>query len=348
MADHGDQERRAIRRGVGLAAAGMALVLVVGACTSDDADPADDPTDEASGPADTTTDEGSDGADDGSTGDPATFSYEPSPYAGSYTLSDPDTGTEVVVTVEGGTRTIDANGIPDHATGEFPNPGNPNAISAQDYAFTLPTDPVAGEASSYNVPQPFGIATNGVKIDPYAAEWYQDDPDSGWQLAALANPLGFDQNDAHVQPNGAYHYHGEITPLIRSTDHPTLLGWAGDGFPIYDEYGFEDPYDPSSPVVELVTSWQLKDGERPDGPGGTYDGTYVEDYEYVAGSGDLDECNGRDGVTAEYPDGTYYYVVTTTWPYIGRCFRGEIAESFVVGGPGDGPADVGGGAPGPP
>ena len=33
-------------------------------------------------------------------------------------------------------------------------------------------------------------------------------------------------------------------------------------------------------------------------------GTFTSDYQYVANSGDLDECNGRTGVTPEYPAGT--------------------------------------------
>ena len=50
---------------------------------------------------------------------------------------------------------------------------------------TLPTAPLAGAATPYNVPQPFGIATNGVIIDPFAAEWFSGDRESGWQLARL-------------------------------------------------------------------------------------------------------------------------------------------------------------------
>ena len=80
--------------------------------------------------------------------------------------------------------------------------------------------------------------------------------------------------------------------------------------------------------AEGCPSWQLRPGVRSGGPGGFYDGTYVEDYEFIQGSGDLDECNGRFGVTHEYPSGTYYYVITNEWPYMGRCFWGDIAESF--------------------
>ena len=65
-----------------------------------------------------------------------------------------------------------------------------------------------------------------------------------------------------------------------------------------------------------------------DGPGGKYDGTFIQDYEFVKGSGDLDECNGRKGVTPEYPDGTYYYVVTDAFPFIPRFYRGTPDSSF--------------------
>src|SRR5262249_30695572 len=51
-------------------------------------------------------------------------------------------------------------------------------------------------------------------------------------------------------------------------------------------------------------------------------GTFVEDYEYVAGAGDLDQFNGRFAKTPEYPAGTYAYFLSTdaagrlTFPYL--------------------------------
>jgi len=51
-------------------------------------------------------------------------------------------------------------------------------------------------------------------------------------------------------------------------------------------------------------------------------GRYVEDYDYVAGAGDLDQYNGRFTVTPEFPGGTYAYYVTIAddrspaFPYI--------------------------------
>ncbi len=53
-----------------------------------------------------------------------------------------------------------------------------------------------------------------------------------------------------------------------------------------------------------------------------YDGTFIQDYEYAAGAGDLDECNGRECKTPEFPGGTYAYFLTKDWPVIPRVFRG--------------------------
>ena len=255
-----------------------------------------------------------------------------SPYAGAYEMIgavefDGEVGAAQVTL--SGEREIASNGLPNHATGVFPNAGNPNRISSQDFNFSFPLFPSKNSSPTYyNVPQAFGITREGVILDPFANEYYQNNRQSGWQLAALANDLGFDDASAHVQPDGTYHYHGVPKDLITTDRSPELIGFAGDGFPIYGPFGYSDPLDSASEVVELASSWQLRSGVRSGGPGGFYDGTYVEDYEFIQGSGDLDECNGRFGVTHEYPSGTYYYVITNEWPYMGRCFWGDIAESF--------------------
>ena len=70
----------------------------------------------------------------------------------------------------------------------------------------------------------------------------------------------------------------------------------------------------------------MKSGTRPTGegePGGTYDGTYRDDYEYVEGSGDLDECNGTT------LNGVYGYYITDGFPYIMSCFKGTPDPSFL-------------------
>jgi len=105
---------------------------------------------------------------------------------------------------------------------------------------------------------------------------------------------------------------------------------------IYLDKGYKSAKRKKSGVRTLRSSFKLKSGTRPSGPGGTYDGTYIEDYQYVVGSGDLDESNGRFQVTPEFPKGTYCYILTEEFPVIPLAFRGNIASSFAKSGPGGG------------
>jgi hypothetical protein len=282
--------------------------------------------------------------------------------------------SHVTIKTSGEKRIIEANGLPDHKPGQFPNRGNPNSISAQHYHFEMPLKPKANDEPRRIDRYIFGVAVNGVVFDPGTAEvWRAGDP-----IVSRPGPethrgpgdgpgshvlnydamgkmqLGIDQNHAHVQPTGAYHYHGLPTGLInrlRTEKGPAgkdmlLIGYAADGFPIYAEYGYEKANDASSPLKKLKPSYHLKKGNRPkgeNGPGGKYDGTFTQDYEFTKASGDLDECNGRTGVTPEFADGTYYYVVTDNFPFIPRLFHGTPDRSFEKhfgpppGGPDGGP-----------
>src|SRR5215213_1492786 len=97
----------------------------------------------------------------------------------------------------------------------------------------------------------------------------------------------------------------------------TLVGWAADGYPIYAGFGYAVADDPKSPLKKLRPSYRLKSGTRPggaEGPGGKYDGAFTADFEFVDELGDLDEFNGRTGVTPEFGEGTYYYVLTDSFP----------------------------------
>ena len=251
---------------------------------------------------------------------------------------------QVEITTDGSYRYIRSNGIPDHPTGSFPNAGNPNAIAVQGHDYRVPLIPQrTGHATAYQL-SPFGVAINGVPFDPHAAEFWNRDRSSGWQYEPLSGAidLGVDSASAHVQPDGTYHYHGIPGPLMagRAGDaHSPLIGYAADGFPIYAVYGYADPQDAGSGVVRLQSGYRIRAGTRPDGPGGAYDGTFVQDYVYVDGFGNLDECNGRETVTPEYPGGTYAYFMTDSFPHIPRCFAGTPDQSFArgPGGPGQGP-----------
>lgn len=255
--------------------------------------------------------------------------------------STPEIKNEVTIEVVGDDRVIRSNGIPNHKTGTFPNRGNPNRISAQRHEYRVPAKPKVVDKIT-PMHGEFGVAINGVPFDPGAGEFYAGEP--GWQYEPLSGAiaLGIDVSHAHVQPTGKYHYHGLPTGLIDSVrvesgKHSPLIGWAADGFPMYAVYGYSDPNDASSGVRKLTSSYQLKKGNRPGGnaPDGKYDGTFVRDYEFVAGSGDLDECNGRQCVTLEFPEGTYAYFMTEEWPVVPRNYHGTPSNDFRHGpGPG--------------
>ena len=263
---------------------------------------------------------------------------------------------EVKIEVQNGFRTITSNGIPDHATGAFPNSGNPNAIAPQNYHYRVTMTP---ELTGTDTPtRLFGVAINGIPFDPGTAELWHNNRQ--WSYEALSGMLfsqgglGVDSNLAHVQPNGAYHYHGLPMGLLKRLDYThrmALIGYAVDGFPIYGNYAYANADDAHSPLKQLKSSYRLKEGMRPSGadsPGGAFDGSFASDYEYVKGIGDLDTTNGRTGVTPEYPQGTYYYVVTANWPFIARRVKGAPDDSFNRRGPGGGgPRGPGGIAQGP-
>ena len=260
--------------------------------------------------------------------------------------------SEVTISISGTTRTITSNGIPDHLVGLFGNKAgalNPNAIRPQQATYRITTqpskkgtltwlfDPSSGPRYS------FGMMLNGVEMDPEAAEpWPHTRPINfnnvnwAWNLDAMSVNLGLDCNNAHVQPTGKYDYHGSpmlyLEQLNASAAKMTLVGYAADGFPVYYKYGYSDADNARSALINLSSSYRLKSGERPgDGitaPCGNYSGIYTADYEYVSGLGDLDECNGRTGVTPEYPEGTYYYVITDIYPFISRCLTGTPSNDF--------------------
>lgn len=218
------------------------------------------------------------------------------------------------VVVQGDDICIVSDGLPDHETGQFPNRGNPNAIRARDYTFCVDATPVKNDQPSTR--GTIGISLNGVAIRPGTADWYDAssprgfsrDSSSGWNLEGIgaAQTLGMDEANAHVGPDGLYHYHAVSNLLMAGMDG-TQLGYAADGFEIHYVGG------------AMTSSWQLKSGTRPTAPGGTYDGTYVQDYQYVEGSGLLDECNGG------YLNGDYVYFATDTYPFYPRCLWGNAA-----------------------
>ena len=248
---------------------------------------------------------------------------------------------QVSINAQNGQRIIQSNGISVHRTGSFPNSGNPHTISQQNHQFRIALNPQTNNQVTPLGRGQFGVGVNGVPFEPGAAETYHTD--RSWHYEALSDavPLGFDTNHAHVQPSGKYHYHGLPTGLmqrlgVNASKHSPLIGWAADGFPIYTLYGYQNGQDTQSGITQHTSSYRLKQGQRPGGdqPSGTYDGTFVKDYQYVMGAGTLDECNGRFVKTPEFPQGTYAYFLTQRFPVIPRCFKGTPSQDFEVRIPG--------------
>lgn len=239
----------------------------------------------------------------------------------------------------GSTKRYTITAIPQHAIGTFPNAGNPNVASQQLYTLDILSSP--SKQSTSTPVKLFGFTTDGVTFDRNTAECYNNSPSCEWRYEAITagiakgayqwSWLGSDCNNGHVQPNGNYHYHGLPESLINKLGDTgqkmVLMGYAADGFPIYGRWGYSTASNATSAIKRIKGSYRLKSGTRPSGPGGTYDGSFIQDWEYVKGLGDVDECNGRFGVTPQYPNGIYHYYLTDSYPFIPSCVYGKVVDN---------------------
>jgi hypothetical protein len=127
--------------------------------------------------------------------------------------------------------------------------------------------------------------------------------------------------DTAVDRNGYYNFkcgtaletaYG-VTPGV----HSPIIGWAYDGNPIYGRYGYTNPYDSTSQVVEVTGGYQLINTIPANRPSTTQYplGYFVEDWKFNPDISTLDKNNGRFCKTPEYPNGTYCYFATSTYPY---------------------------------
>lgn len=241
--------------------------------------------------------------------------------------------------------------------GQFLNPGSP---SAQNYTFSFPKTPSAAAVPTA-VPVVFatGVLINGIPFfgNSNANSWSNQSQSNSQQGQHLWNVdawygEGFTLDtafSAHPQQDGAYHSHATPHRLydFPSTSHSPIVGFAFDGYPVYGPYGYTSAMNASSGISQMSSSYQLRTmTTRHTLPDGTvlaanqYGpnvstshplGEYIEDYEYVAGLGDLDANNGRTCVTPEYPNGTYAYFVAAdgnddpVYPYyLGAAYHGNL------------------------
>ncbi len=244
----------------------------------------------------------------------------------------------LAIAVSNGTCTFTSNNIPNHSMGEGGAFATP--VSAQNSNFRMTASPsAAAQTSALGLTWNSGVLLNGVRIDMFAAACFGvgdgkigcNNESQPWRYDPMSpkNKFGTDIHNAHTQPDGAYHYHGNPKTLFdfsKVVESP-VVGFAADGFPLFGSY-FKDQ---AGNVRKARSSYQLKSGSRPSGsgnPGGVYDGTYRDDYEFVSGLGDLDSCNGMT------VNGIYGYYITDEFPYMTNCFRGTPDTSFRKGGGG--------------
>jgi len=284
-------------------------------------------------------------------------------YANSYVSDVRDVQNEVsfagdlVISVEGDKCVFETNAIPNH---DFNADGNfATRASAQNATYEVPVAPAFAAENTELVLGDDALFLNGVKLDLLAAACYgvgngalgrekigcgPDEGDNPWRYDPMSplNGFGTDAHNAHTQPDGTYHYHGNPMAMFdrdcgSQTQASPVIGFAADGFPIYGSC-IED----GGGVREARSSYVLKNdgGARqavagyatPEAGVGTiasanYDGQFRGDYEYVEGEGDLDACNGMT------VDGQYGYYVTNAYPWGLGCYRGTPDDSFSLGPP---------------
>ena len=165
------------------------------------------------------------------------------------------------------------------------------------------------------------------------------------------NPSAFDL-DVEVVSDVCNLYDADGLYAISASDHSPLIGFAYDGYPIYGAYGYTNA-DGTGGITRIKSGYQLRDitTRETHADGSTVDqgpdvsttywlGYFREDYGWVEHTGEedyLDEHNGRECVTPEYPDGTYAYFCTvdenwnSAYPYvIGPTFYGEYENASVT------------------
>ena len=281
-------------------------------------------------------------------------------YVNNYTSSviDLTTGKSFSGTVDisfnGDKCAVSSNGIPNHNMGE----GGffPNAISEVNQSYEFTSSPQIILEPIKNIWKVSVVLLNGGVVDILPAACYgvgnsllgrekvgcgSNYIDHPWRYDPMSslNDFGTDIHNAHVQPNGLYHYHANPMAIFdgdcnnQSTASP-VIGFAADGFPVFGSCILDQQ---TGLVREVLSSYKLKDGggsrknvngyQTPIAGNGNiassnYDGQFRGDYEFVENSGDLDQCNGMA------VDGQYGYYVTNSFPWVLNCFSGTPDDSF--------------------
>ena len=234
----------------------------------------------------------------------------------------------------------------------------PNPPMAQGFVRKFPRTPVAAtpgsESTTFGM---IGLLLNGLAIDSRGdnSSYNGDGIWNGDIGVSEINALD-DRFNAHAAMDNRYHTHAEpyYLDLTSNTEHSNLVGYAYDGHPIYGPRGYSDPMDSTSAITRMISAYELRNIMVRDSlpvPGGllspadwgppvdtTYPlGSFSEDYDHTVIGAHLDEYNGRECRTPEYPDGTYAYFCTIDlagtpiYPYmVGPTYHG-VPEAVNIG-----------------
>jgi len=201
------------------------------------------------------------------------------------------------ITLQGDTRVIASNDLPNHPAGQFPvsqsddayqYDRNPNSIQSQSISWNLPANPTLAASPTCVSLGAIGIMKTGTVLFNALDAVGRD---------AVAHELQ-DNCGGHPESNGTYHYHALTTCISDpGTGHSNLLGYALDGFGIYGLRG--------------------ENGQ-------------------ALTNADLDACHGHthviewDGQQVTM----YHYHMTNEYPYTIGCYMGTPVASGQGGGGG--------------
>ena len=265
-----------------------------------------------------------------------------------------DFKADLVITTDGTTCSFAVNEIPNHdfndASANFAN-----QVAAQSTVYQVSAKPIIqSNVTQLALTTRNAVMLNGVAVDLLAAACYgvgnealgrekigcgQTQINNPWRYDPMSplNSFGTDAHNAHPQPDGTYHYHGNPLAMFNIdckvlNEESPVIGFAADGFPVYGPC-----FSVNGSVKEAKSSFILKNsgGARESVSGyttpvagqgsiasGNYDGQFRGDYVYSAGSGDLDECNGMT------INGQYGYYITNAYPWVMSCFKGIVNPSM--------------------
>ena len=224
-------------------------------------------------------------------------------------------GSNVTINVAGDTFRFRSNGIPNHALeAEYimPDDASPcvphptadcshiepvaTAIQENDLDYTIPTTPQK-VTQTFSLPfGAMGVLISGSPVyNPYEGDGttvamnanFTMDNKQGQKVAFM------DSCNGHPSPHPAeqYHYHGLplcVTSQVDEENGPShIIGYGFDGFPVYGDRDIDgEPIKPET----------------------------------------LDECNGIESPTPEFPEGIYHYVMldVPTMQSTIRCLHGKL------------------------